>query len=160
MKLVFIGPEAFNLRKCVKTSGFNPAGLQGEMQSSLLCLIRQAAIWTPGQTFLVLRKGSTSGKVDHSCWEAYGRWLCCSTKLVFPSVGCNRIARGSDQAEGRERIIYQFFSSAEQDIGLCISVYSQFSAPAQLQAERNSVRKKEEIANRVPEDEQEIWTSE
>ncbi|RMB99538.1 hypothetical protein DUI87_24275 [Hirundo rustica rustica] len=69
MKLVFMGPEAFNFRKCVNTSGFNPAGLQGEMQSSLLCLDRQAAIWTAGQMFMVLEKGSTSGKVDHSRWE-------------------------------------------------------------------------------------------
>lgn len=131
MKLVFLGPEAFSFRKRVKTSGINPAGLQGEMQSSLLCLVRQAAIWTAGQMFMVLEKGSISGKVDHSCWEVYGRWLCYSTKLVFPSVGCNRITRGSNQAEGRlkgrlsasrENIIYQSFSRAERDVGLCASV--------------------------------------
>lgn len=73
MKLgVFIGPEAFNFRKRVKTSGLHPAGFQGEMQPSLLCLVRQAAIWTAGQMFMGLCKGSISGKVDHSCWEVFG----------------------------------------------------------------------------------------
>lgn len=88
--------------------------------------------------------------------------------LVFPSVGCNRITRGSDQEEGRLKgrlsssrasIIYQFFSEAERDVGLCTSVCSQFSASAQLQVERSSVRKtgKKEMANTVPEDKQERY---
>lgn len=166
-----MGPETFNFRKWVKTSGLNPAGLQGETQSPLLCLDRQAAIWTAGQMFMVLEKGSILGKVHHSCWEVYGSWLCYSTKLAFPSAGCNRITRGSDQVEAgpkgrlsasRESIIYQyFFSRAEPDVGLCTSVCGQFSASAQLQAERNCQKrrkdrglcqKKTAKANRIPED--------
>lgn len=161
MKLVFMGPEAFNFRKCVKTSGLNPAGLQGEMQSSLLCLDRQAAICTAGQMFMVLKKGSISGKVDPSCWEVY-RWLCYCTKLIFPSVGCNRITRGSDQAEaGPKRRLWasreresSTTSSAGQNqmlVSVPLCVVSSVHQPS----DRQKNRKKKGMANRVPEDKQE-----
>lgn len=166
----------------MKTFGINPAGVQGEIQSSLLCLVRQAAICTAGQMFMVLRKGSISGKVDHSCWGVYGRWLCYSTKLVFPSVGWNGITRGSNQAEGRlkgrlpaprEKIIYQFFSRTERDVGLCPSAcsvhqlsYRQREALSEKQKEIAN-KKQKEMAKRkrwqiksLKISKKEIWTSE
>ena len=173
--VVFIGPEAFACGRSVwKLLALTTARFQ--VGCSPLCSVFQSGRLLSGQ---LARCAWCSGKA-----APLAKWITAAARdmadacVILQSwyfhllVGCNRITRGSDGAEGRlkGRLSAARASSTSTLRGQkqmlvslkCTSACSQFNVSAQSWAGRNSVRKLEKRWKRgsLKISEREMWTSE